>query len=78
MSQLVEDKEVRTMSLAQNPLSELNEDGEWVSLKVKVLQLWESNSDSISQVGLLGDETAKIKFVSWKKADLPDLEEGAT
>jgi replication factor A1 len=41
-----------------------------------VAQLWETNSDSISQSGLVGDETGSIKFVKWVKADLPNLVEG--
>ncbi len=55
---------------------EINEPGRWVDLKVKVVQLWESNSEAISQSGLVGDETGTIKFVKWAKADLPDMEEG--
>jgi len=55
---------------------EINEPGLWVDLKVKVTQLWETNSEAISQSGLIGDETGSIKFVKWAKADLPDLEEG--
>ena len=55
---------------------EITESGLWVDLKVKVAQLWETNSDSISQSGLVGDETGSIKFVKWAKADLPNLEEG--
>jgi len=55
---------------------EITESGLWVDLKVKVAQLWEANSDSISQSGLVGDETGSIKFVKWVKADLPNLEEG--
>jgi replication factor A1 len=55
---------------------EITESGLWVDLKVKVAQLWETNSDSISQSGLVGDETGSIKFVKWVKADLPNLEEG--
>ena len=43
---------------------EINEPGLWVDLKVKVAQLWETNSDAISQSGLVGDETGIIKFVS--------------
>lgn len=64
------------MSLAEIHISDIHEDGRWVTLKVKVLQLWEPNSDSMKQVGLLGDENGKIKFVSWKKTDLPEMEEG--
>jgi replication factor A1 len=55
---------------------EINEPGQWVDLMVKVAQLWEANSESISQLGLVGDETGTIKFVKWVKADLPNLEEG--
>ena len=55
---------------------EINEQGRWVDLEVKVAQLWETNSESISQSGLVGDETGTIKFVKWAKAELPDLEDG--
>jgi replication factor A1 len=55
---------------------EINEPGLWVDLRVKVSQLWEANSESISQSGLVGDETGTIKFVKWAKADLPELVEG--
>ena len=55
---------------------EITEPGRWVDLKVKVAQLWETNSDAISQSGLVGDETGSIKFVKWAKADLSNMEEG--
>jgi len=55
---------------------EINEPGQWVDLNVKISQLWETNSESISQSGLVGDETGTIKFVKWAKADLPDLVDG--
>ncbi len=55
---------------------EITEPGQWVDLKVKVAQLWETTSDAISQSGLVGDETGSIKFVKWAKADLSNLEEG--
>jgi replication factor A1 len=57
-------------------IGEIAESGRWVDLKAKVVQLWESNSDSISQTGLIGDETGVVKFVKWTKAELPDVEEG--
>lgn len=60
----------------QVSVAEINEPGKWVDLRVKVAQLWETNSEAISQSGLVGDETGSIKFVKWVKADLPDLEEG--
>jgi replication factor A1 len=63
-------------SVQQIKVVEINQPGIWVDLKVKVAQLWETNSDSISQSGLVGDETGTIKFVKWAKADLPNLEDG--
>jgi len=36
----------------------------------------EPRSDSISQVGLLGDESGTIKFVAFETSDLPELTEG--
>ncbi|MCZ7356338.1 MAG: replication factor A [Candidatus Methanoperedens sp.] len=56
--------------------SDIKEDGKWVTLRGKVVQLWETNHESISQVGLLGDESGTIKFTKWTKANLPQVEEG--
>jgi replication factor A1 len=50
-------------TVQQMKVVEINEPGLWVDLKVKVAQLWETNSDAISQSGLVGDETGSIKFV---------------
>jgi len=58
-------------------LDEVDSSGRWVSVMVKVVDLWEPTSDSIAQVGLIGDETGRLKFTKWAKADLPELEEGA-
>lgn len=55
---------------------DIDEDGKWITLRAKVTQLWDSKHDSISQVGLLGDESGTIKFTKWAKAELPDVEEG--
>jgi ssDNA-binding replication factor A large subunit len=52
-------------------------DEEWIDVRVKVIDLWEPNSDAIAQVGLLGDESGQIKFVSFTTSDLPLLEEGS-
>ncbi|HUL62338.1 MAG TPA: replication factor A, partial [Methanocella sp.] len=57
-------------------IKDINKDGLWISLKAKVIQLWESDKSSISQVGLLGDETGIIKFVAFAKSELPLIEEG--
>ena len=72
------DVEAKPASQAAQPVKvvEINEPGQWVDLTVKVAQLWEANSEAISQSGLVGDDTGTIKFVKWAKADLPELEEG--
>ena len=56
--------------------SDIDEDEQWVDLRVKVVDLWEPRSDSIAQVGLLGDESGTIKFVAFETSDLEHLEEG--
>jgi replication factor A1 len=55
---------------------DISENGQWANLKVKVIQLWENTHESISQVGLLGDETGIIKFMKWQSTVLPDLKQG--
>lgn len=58
-------------------VADISEDGRWVDLKGKIVQLWENNKESISQVGLIGDETGSIKFIKWASAEIPvDLVEG--
>jgi len=59
-------------------VDEIDEDEQWVELRVKLVDLWEPRSDSISQVGLLGDESGTIKFVAFETSDLPELTEGRT
>jgi len=56
----------------------ITKNGQWANLKAKVIQLWENTHESISQVGLLGDETGIIKFTEWKNAELPKLEQGVS
>ncbi len=61
----------------QVKIIDIKEDGKWVTLRAKVIQLWEANQESISQVGLLGDESGTMKFTKWAKASaLPTIEEG--
>ena len=56
--------------------SDIKEDGKWVTLRCKVVQLWETNHESLSQNGLLGDESGTVAFKKWTKANLPQVEEG--
>ncbi len=57
-------------------VNDIDEDEQWVDLRVKLVELWEPRSDAIAQVGLLGDESGTIKFVSFDTSELPELEEG--
>ena len=59
----------------QRDLGEINVAEEWIDITAKVVELWEPRSEAIAQVGLLGDETGRIKFTSWAKSDLPTIEE---
>ena len=58
-------------------LAEIDAAEQWVDLTAKVVDLWEPRSDSIAQVGLLGDPSGTLKFTKWTKSELPELEEGA-
>jgi replication factor A1 len=57
-------------------VGDIDADEEWVDLRVAVADLWEPQSESISQVGLLGDESGTSKFVAFETSDLPELTEG--
>ncbi|WP_435362339.1 DNA-binding protein [Haloarchaeobius sp. DFWS5] len=47
-----------------------------VSIEGRVTQLWEPAHPSISQVGLVEDETGVTKFTSWVRSDQPVVREG--
>jgi len=57
-------------------ISEIGEAGRWIDLRAKVVQLWDPTSETISQTGLIGDDSGVIKFVKWAKSELSDLAEG--
>ncbi|MCU4801826.1 replication factor A [Halobacteria archaeon HArc-gm2] len=57
-------------------VAEVDEPEQWIDVTAKVTELWEPRSDSVGQVGLLGDESGTIKFTKWAKSDLAELEEG--
>ena len=61
----------------QMAVADVDADEQWIDVTVELVELWEPRSDSISQVGLLGDESGTIKFVAFETSDLPELEEGA-
>lgn len=61
-----------SVSIADLP----NQDGQWVNLRVKLVDIWDTTSESITQTGLVGDSTGRTKFVIWKNAGIPSMIEG--
>jgi replication factor A1 len=59
-------------------VGDVDADEQWIDVRVTVADLWEPRSDSISQVGLVGDESGTIKFVAFETSELPKLEEGTS
>ena len=57
-------------------VADIDEDEQWVDLKVKVVDLWDPGHESIAQVGLVGDESGTMKFVAFQTSELEALEEG--
>jgi ssDNA-binding replication factor A large subunit len=49
-----------------------------VSIEGEVVQLWDASSPKIAQVGLIADDTGKIKFTSWRKSEPAYVQEGDT
>lgn len=47
-----------------------------VSVEGRVTKLWTPNSSKIAAVGLLEDDSGRIKVTSWKKSQQPRLREG--
>lgn len=57
-------------------VDEINQDGQWVTVRGQVADLWDNDTDSISQVGLFSDGTGRVRFVAWEKSQVPLLAEG--
>lgn len=58
-------------------LGDIDTDEEWITVNVKVVDLWEPNSEAVDQVGLVGDETDTMKFVAFSSSEIDaELEEG--
>ncbi|MFC7070481.1 SOSS complex subunit B family protein [Halobaculum lipolyticum] len=47
-----------------------------VSIEGRVEQLWNPNHTAIAQVGLIADETSRVKVTVWKASDAPWMDEG--
>lgn len=50
--------------------------GDEVTIEGEIIELWASESPAIEQVGLIADETEKIKFTSWVRSDPRIVEVG--
>lgn len=57
-------------------LGEIDSPDQWIDITAKVVELWDSQSDSIAQNGTLADESGQIQFTKWEKSDLQSLSEG--
>ena len=68
--------DIETIKRESISIADIKESGQWINLRAKVIQLWESEHESIDQIGVIGDETETIKFVKWAKSELSPLEEG--
>jgi ssDNA-binding replication factor A large subunit len=59
------------------PIGRLEEVAEReVDIQGTVVELWEPSTASIAQVGLLEDETGRVKVTVWKKSGQPWMEAG--
>jgi len=76
IQELDEDIETADQNAQLVEIDSITESNKWINLHAKVVQLWDSEHESIDQVGLVGDETGTIKFVKWAKSELPALLEG--
>ena len=47
-----------------------------VSIEGKVVRLWDASSPKIAEVGLIADDTGKIKFTSWTASEPKFVREG--
>lgn len=59
-------------------LGDIDEGGVSGTVTVEVVELWDSNSDVIDQVGLVGNETGRTKLTRFNDAEGVELEEGET
>lgn len=58
-------------------LDDIDESIDWASVEVEVVDLWDNDTESIAQVGLVADDSGRIKFTSWSKSNLMLLSEGS-
>lgn len=69
----VDRTELLDTSLNQKNISEIDEDDEYVSVKVELDDEWNVDTDMIGQKGLVTDGTGRIAFVNWSNSKTPLL-----
>lgn len=57
-------------------IAEINQEGNWVTIVGEVVQLFETDVDSIQQSGLIDGGDGIIKFTTWAKSDKENVSEG--
>lgn len=58
-------------------IEDVSSPDKFIQAIVIVDDLWDTYDDRIQQMGIVSDETGRIKFTVWDIAGQPDLEEGA-
>lgn len=59
-------------------ISEIDEPDQFVTVEVEVADIWDNDTDVLSQVGLVQDNSGRVKFKTWEKSQKPLLTEGQT
>lgn len=63
-------------ALEEVKINEIDEPDQFVTVEVEVSEIWENDTDSLSQVGLVHDDTGRLMFKTWEKSQKPLLTEG--
>lgn len=54
----------------ETQIKDIDTSDTWVTLRARVVQVWEPKSESVSQTGLLGDATGVIKYTVFAKTPM--------
>jgi len=71
---------IRVTNVSDSPVTKIKDllDDAWVTVRGKVVRIFDNTSPSIAQHGIIADETGSVRYVIWKKSEHPPLEEGAS
>lgn len=67
-----EDRDVAS----EKSLDSFDEEGQWGTVEVKVVEIWDNENDKIHQTGLIADGSGRVKFTIFSGDNSPTLEEG--